>query len=208
MSIKSISSALSIFVCAGFMSLHVYAATIEDATTVLFSPDIIIDFSENPDVSLGDTITNQFESFGVTFSPTFVYGYETEPYLSIAQGHLKNIAGVQPGSILFSSDVTAAVFSWRAAPPSTDIRAYNDGVLVELFDPHAQTNTSIPVDSGRYYGFENILFDEIRLSIDSSSRTFFTLDNLQYVSAIPVPAAVWLFGSGLLGLIGVARRNN
>lgn len=27
-------------------------------------------------------------------------------------------------------------------------------------------------------------------------------------SAVPVPAAVWLFGSGLLGLIGVARRSN
>lgn len=27
------------------------------------------------------------------------------------------------------------------------------------------------------------------------------------VSAVPVPAAVWLFGSGLLGLIGIARRN-
>ena len=26
------------------------------------------------------------------------------------------------------------------------------------------------------------------------------------VSAVPVPAAVWLFGSGLLGLIGIARR--
>lgn len=26
------------------------------------------------------------------------------------------------------------------------------------------------------------------------------------VSAIPVPAAVWLFGTGLLGLVGVARR--
>ncbi len=26
-------------------------------------------------------------------------------------------------------------------------------------------------------------------------------------SPVPVPAAVWLFGSGLLGLIGVARRN-
>jgi hypothetical protein len=27
------------------------------------------------------------------------------------------------------------------------------------------------------------------------------------VSAVPVPAAVWLFGSGLLGLVGMARRN-
>ena len=26
------------------------------------------------------------------------------------------------------------------------------------------------------------------------------------ISAVPIPAAVWLFGSGLLGLIGVARR--
>ena len=24
---------------------------------------------------------------------------------------------------------------------------------------------------------------------------------------VPVPAAVWLFGSGLLGLLGMARRN-
>ena len=36
------------------------------------------------------------------------------------------------------------------------------------------------------------------------------LDNMQYnaVSAVPVPAAVWLFGSGLIGLIGLARRKN
>jgi len=27
------------------------------------------------------------------------------------------------------------------------------------------------------------------------------------VSAVPVPAAIWLFGSGLIGLIGVSRRN-
>jgi len=28
------------------------------------------------------------------------------------------------------------------------------------------------------------------------------------VSAVPVPAAAWLFGSGLLGLVGVSRRNS
>jgi hypothetical protein len=33
------------------------------------------------------------------------------------------------------------------------------------------------------------------------------LDNVKVqVSAVPIPAAVWLFGSGLLGLVGVARR--
>ncbi|MGE5241685.1 MAG: VPLPA-CTERM sorting domain-containing protein [Bacteroidota bacterium] len=28
------------------------------------------------------------------------------------------------------------------------------------------------------------------------------------MATVPVPAAVWLFGSGLLGLVGVARRRN
>lgn len=37
--------------------------------------------------------------------------------------------------------------------------------------------------------------------------SFTTFDyEIQTVGAVPVPAAVWLFGSGLLGLIGVARR--
>ena len=31
-------------------------------------------------------------------------------------------------------------------------------------------------------------------------------ENSDFVGAVPVPAAVWLFGSGLLGLVGIARR--
>ena len=38
----------------------------------------------------------------------------------------------------------------------------------------------------------DVQFDNITISTD--------------VSAVPVPAAVWLFGSGLVGLVGVARR--
>ena len=33
-----------------------------------------------------------------------------------------------------------------------------------------------------------------------------TVSNTFTVSSVPIPAAVWLFGSGLIGLIGVARR--
>ncbi len=35
-----------------------------------------------------------------------------------------------------------------------------------------------------------------------SGPTFWTLD----IAAVPVPSAVWLFGSGLVGLVSIARR--
>ena len=43
---------------------------------------------------------------------------------------------------------------------------------------------------------------------DFSQSAFSTRYYIEYesVSAVPIPAAVWLFGSGLIGLIGVARR--
>ena len=41
--------------------------------------------------------------------------------------------------------------------------------------------------------------------IDSGMAKFF--DAVEAVNPVPVPAAVWLLGSGLLGLIGIRRRN-
>ena len=35
--------------------------------------------------------------------------------------------------------------------------------------------------------------------------TAVSIDLIRY-NAVPIPAAVWLFGSGLLGLIGIARK--
>ena len=54
---------------------------------------------------------------------------------------------------------------------------------------------------------DSIIFagNTLTLTSESSSRP----DQLRVITAasvVPVPAAVWLFGSGLIGLIGVARR--
>jgi hypothetical protein len=38
---------------------------------------------------------------------------------------------------------------------------------------------------------------------DLNFKTYF---DDTFVSSVPIPAAVWLFGSGLIGLIGIARR--
>jgi hypothetical protein len=44
---------------------------------------------------------------------------------------------------------------------------------------------------------EFLAYDDLRIWAD-----------FQGVSEVPVPAAAWLFGSGLLGLVGVARRKS
>ena len=46
----------------------------------------------------------------------------------------------------------------------------------------------------------------VALSTDGSGSGVGYIVLTTNVSAVPVPAAVWLFGSGLIGLIGVARR--
>ena len=51
-----------------------------------------------------------------------------------------------------------------------------------------------PMVAGPFPGF-NANFDITSITVDSITT-----------SPVPVPAAVWLFGSGLLGLVGVARR--
>ena len=201
MSIKSISRALSISICAGFLYSNANAATIIDENFGLVSPDIVIDFGVNL-FAVGTSINNQFLSGGVTFGPTYTYNNFNDTQPPLTQGYLENInASDQPGSIFFALDVSAADFSWRTNNGTTTFSAYNDNVLVEEFT----ADTNISLTSGRYFGFENILFDEIRFSI-TARDTLFTLDNLEYVSAIPVPAAAWLFGSGLIGLIGFAGR--
>ncbi len=58
-------------------------------------------------------------------------------------------------------------------------------------------------------GFLGITSDSafISLSFTAEGRDAFYLDNVSLASAsVPIPAAVWLFGSGLLGFIGLGRR--
>jgi hypothetical protein len=54
------------------------------------------------------------------------------------------------------------------------------------------------------------VFDEAALNGESGLGFHWTMSCANDVieGYVPVPAAVWLFGSGLLGLVGIARRRN
>ena len=82
----------------------------------------------------------------------------------------------------------------------------SDGIGMEL---HDLLNTDEPVAEGWQEEHQIGLYNEAAGSLDlttTSEPSTITSSSLITVSAVPVPAAVWLFGSGLLGLIGVAKR--
>ena len=69
-----------------------------------------------------------------------------------------------------------------------------------------------PMQDGPFQ-FKNANFDVTELRFTGSDDTLVKVANCTFVAGdacdsvvVPVPAAVWLFGSGLLGLVGVARR--
>ncbi len=53
-------------------------------------------------------------------------------------------------------------------------------------------------------GFDDTAGNFVYTNQGNNSTSF----SAQAVSEVPLPAAVWLFGTGLLGLAGVARRRN
>ena len=64
--------------------------------------------------------------------------------------------------------------------------------------PMAATGNSIGMTSGPFTGFKGYF--------DIGTGNSIHITSVSAVFAVFVPAAVWLFGSGLLALIGVARR--
>ncbi len=79
----------------------------------------------------------------------------------------------------------------------------------------SQSNIALTEDASSHtifdFGTSGLVANELILHIDTTglggSSDNVGLDNIQFsqVSAVPLPAAAWLFGSGLLGLIGLRK---
>ena len=61
------------------------------------------------------------------------------------------------------------------------------------------------ITGGEYAGDYVIAWEDLKKLGDRDYNDLVV--RVSGASVVPVPAAVWLFGSGLLGLVGIARRN-
>jgi len=104
--------------------------------------------------------------------------------------------GNLPGGNLVGFTTTAGFLADSDAPvqPNGVNPGESLGITFNLINNLTYADTIIALQSGT----------DLRIGIhvqgfgDGGSESF--------VNTVPVPAAVWLFGSGLLGLVGIARR--
>lgn len=103
-----------------------------------------------------------------------------------------------------SSTVNRAGIYTSSAPwiPETFAVLDIDGNVIE------ETSIGVLTQSGHFfYGIEatgNVIASVEFLVYTETTMVYF--DNFTTETVVPIPAAVWLFGSGLIGLIGFARR--
>mgnify|MGYP001813755129 FL=1 len=89
-------------------------------------------------------------------------------------------------------------------PPGQQAARFNAGEDLV----YTITGTGITADSFNFFGTPGPGEGNAGpfLSVARFQSTGFDQNGSDWVGAVPVPAAVWLFGSGLLGLVGIARR--
>ena len=181
----------------------------------LAAPDVVIDFGAGV-LPLFATVTDQFALQGVLLdeiatAANLIYLNQTIQRDNLIDGVVvvfpTNLASV--ASIGFLDPVSAAGFHLQTFQATTTFTALMDGVVVDTFK--AATMRSNDPTPNNFFGFEGIVFDEIRFSVVSFSNAF-VFDNLQYSLAAQVavsePAGAGLSFAALLalGLLSGRRR--
>lgn len=113
------------------------------------------------------------------------------------------------GDYIFSVDANALTGSVFLQSISAD-RTLVDGAFQlfagsSTFSPNMDVTTT---DGWKTFTWTTTLdagFLDVGLRTTNFDTYSIAFDNFS-ITAVPVPAAIWLFGSGLIGLVGVARR--
>ena len=141
------------------------------------------------DGSSGTGGTGTEQPSGTTYPYNiFVDGDLYLDYSVLSDSEIINITGttiLTAGSLFF--------YSYDSVAPLPDF-----GITTVLSNPEPEMNLL-----GSYLMFSDVPLLNVSLEVTGNMY----IANYSALQPVPLPAGIWLFGSGLLGLIGFARRN-
>ncbi len=176
--------------------------SVSGATVVDFNSDLIL-----PAGYSGGAVVN-----GLSYANWASPPSDSSNYLTVGSGT------DQPSPVTITLGTLNQYFGYYGGSPDlyNSVLLYNGDLLVGEFSGETLAS-AIPEEQFSHYGdqtkgfYWNIwasnasqYFNVVKLV--STSNAFET-DNHAFVSAVPIPAAVWLFLSGMLGLIGFSRQS-
>ena len=185
------------------LTLSLGGLTPHSTTTVSFSLYLIRSWDgKATTVVNGDPLGPDIWSLGVAGGPTLLSA-------SFSNG---NQAGQSyspsPGALSCNTGYNASYPAGTYNPMTGAAECYSLGYT---FTDATVTNGAM--DSVYNFSFmfshnaDNLALNFSAIGLQSLADESWGLDNVHVeVAAVPVPAAVWLFGSGLLGLLHVSRR--
>lgn len=183
-----------------------------------FNGEIVLDDSVDYGSSANYTVHDVVSWSLSLASDKYLFNYNS----SGAQQTIFSVLNVEPESALFQDSVDVYTDIARSLPAVSGYSTIDSGFFtdaasgwslgIDLDDNSATALASENLPSSfpvpLFTDKNSFLFSASAVSgIDmDTSREFFISGELVSLNAVPVPAAVWLFGSGFISLIGVARR--
>jgi len=178
----------------------------------VFGSTVTIDFEENPADTNGIVLSKGYELGGSSWDTFSSY----DAYISASSN----------GTLAFGGDADAATCnSGGCNGVSLSLKREDDGFFalysydllttgvlfgVEVTGTTAggQTVTlSTPLGTGDWLNLQNVFFYADNQTGSFAPAIAVQLDNIVVGAAVPIPAAVWLFGSALAGLGWVRRKS-
>lgn len=189
---------LRYFTILSLVSTFLLASPISESFSGLSNPDHLVDFGANQFASF-TTITDQFSGQGVTFEGTRYF--TTTSSNNLIGGFLTRENPSPILRITFTNQAEAATFVYHGIGNlgSSIFQALLHGQIVESFSLVANQS-----QSNNFYGFSDIIFDEIIVFHQGD----FNMDTLAFndsdviidppAPSVPEPATWFLGGIGFL----------
>ena len=191
---RSLRFLILLFVAAGYSSAS-------QALTV--SPDVCTSNPTHCDTSLNQG-GSDVSQFPVLAGLDLLYKFETD-------------TNDEDGSATLAGSYSSTVTTEGTGDYVSAVISYGSGDIVDCSSPCYLTVKGGKDNPARYLfdlalsgpigwdGVENLILSDFWASPDQGSISNFAIYGAA-VSPIPVPAAVWLFGTALIGFVGMSRR--